>query len=138
MTIEELLRKESDKALLDIQEELYTGKCPATGYAHTYCKSINRRIDAGLLCVHNYRKVYLPTLTKLVNSELATRYAEHKLGKQRAQIATKYVITGKLRNGVRFKPIYTDQPWNYNIWQGTIWELLDNEKRRKVKDIDNV
>lgn len=48
----------------------------------------------------------------------------------------KYVITGKLRNGKRFKAIHTDTPWNYNIWQGTVWEIVDG-KRKKVKEIYN-
>ena len=47
-----------------------------------------------------------------------------------------YVITGKLRNGKRFKAIYTDQPWNYNIFQGTVWQLV-NGKRKKLKEIYN-
>ena len=47
-----------------------------------------------------------------------------------------YVITGTLRNGSRFKPIYTTTPWHYNIWNGTIWELLDG-KRKRVKQIWN-
>lgn len=49
----------------------------------------------------------------------------------------KFVITGTLRNGRRFAPIYTDTPWHYNIWCGTIWELMENGKRRKVKSIWN-
>lgn len=49
----------------------------------------------------------------------------------------KYVITGIDRRGRRFKPIYTDQYWNYNIWQGTIWLLLENGKRKKLKEVIN-
>ena len=45
----------------------------------------------------------------------------------------KYVITGVLKNGVRFKPIHTETPWHYNIWRGTLW-LLINGKRRKIGD----
>jgi hypothetical protein len=49
----------------------------------------------------------------------------------------KYVITGILRNGTRFKPIYTDTPWHYNIWNGTVWKVLENGKRKKIKEIIN-
>jgi len=50
---------------------------------------------------------------------------------------TKYVITGTLANGRRFKPIYTNQPQCYNIYRGTLWELLDNGKRKKVLEYFN-
>lgn len=48
-----------------------------------------------------------------------------------------YVITGTLRNGQRFKPIHTTTPQCYNIWKGTLWLLLANGKRRKVKEYWN-
>jgi hypothetical protein len=48
---------------------------------------------------------------------------------------TKYVITGVLKNGRRFEPIHTDTPWHYNIWMGTLWERLEEGKRKKVSDI---
>ncbi len=48
----------------------------------------------------------------------------------------KYVITGILRNGRRFKPITTTTPQHYNIWQGTIW-LIKDGKRKLVKRIWN-
>jgi hypothetical protein len=50
---------------------------------------------------------------------------------------SKYVITGILRNGKRFKPIYTDYPKHYNIWHGTLWKLLENGKKKKVAQIIN-
>lgn len=50
---------------------------------------------------------------------------------------SKYVITGTLRNGRRFKPIYTDTPWHYNIWCGTVWRLDGSGKRKMVKRIYN-
>lgn len=40
-----------------------------------------------------------------------------------------YVITGILKNGKRFKPITTMFPWHYNIWQGTIWKLIDGKRK---------
>lgn len=46
-----------------------------------------------------------------------------------------FVITGCLKNGRRFKPIYTQTPQHYNIWKGSIWKLDDNNKRTLVKRI---
>lgn len=81
MTLEQLLAKESDSVLLDIQLELRSAKVPATGYAHAYCRKVNKLIDKGELCINptTYRKVYLPTLAKAVQKELANRYAEYLL-----------------------------------------------------------
>lgn len=81
MTLEQLLAKESDSVLLDIQLELRSAKVPATGYAHEYCRKVNKLIDKGELCINptTYRKVYLPTLAKTVQKELANRYAEYLL-----------------------------------------------------------
>ena len=58
--------------------------------------------------------------------------------KQRTQEELKhmYVITGILKNGRRFKPFTTRTPQHYNIWNGTIWELIDG-KRKLVKRIYN-
>lgn len=76
MTLEQLLAKTSDGDLLDTQEELLSGVVPATGYAHDFCRKVNRMIDKGELCINptTYRKVYLPTLAKAVQKELARRY----------------------------------------------------------------
>lgn len=76
MTLEQLLTKTSDGDLLDIQEELISGVVPSTGYAHSFCRRVNRMIDKGELCINptTYRKVYLPTLAKAVQKELARRY----------------------------------------------------------------
>lgn len=49
----------------------------------------------------------------------------------------KYVITGTNINGSRFTPIYTNKPQCYNIYRGTIWQLLDNGKRKKINSIWN-
>lgn len=80
MTLEQLLANEKDGVLLDIQRELSSAIVPATGYAHGYCRKVNRMIDAGKLCINptSYRKVYLPTLAKAVQKELANRWA-HKV-----------------------------------------------------------
>ncbi len=48
----------------------------------------------------------------------------------------RFVITGTLRNGKRFKPIHTDTPRNYNIWKGTLWEII-NGKRKRVLEYFN-
>lgn len=77
MTLAELLAKEEDGTLLDIYEEIATGIVPATGYAHQYCRKVNKMIDAGELCINptRYRRVYLPSLSKAVLREMAARYA---------------------------------------------------------------
>jgi hypothetical protein len=49
---------------------------------------------------------------------------------------SKFVITGTLKNGKRFKPIYTNTPECYNIWKGTLWDISSG-KRKKVKDYFN-
>lgn len=49
-----------------------------------------------------------------------------------------YVITGKLKSGKRFKPIHTETPQHYNIWSGTIWQIMPTDgKRRLIKRIYN-
>lgn len=76
MTLEQLLKKTDDGVLLDIQEELLSGVVPATGPAHSFVRHVNRMIDKGELCINptTYRKVYLPTLAKAVQKEMARRY----------------------------------------------------------------
>lgn len=49
----------------------------------------------------------------------------------------KYVITGTDRSGKRFKPIHTDTPQHYNIWRGTVWEVLPDGTRKKVHEYLN-
>lgn len=43
-----------------------------------------------------------------------------------------YIITGTLKNGKRFSPIYTNTPQHYNIWCGSLWKELDG-KRKLIK-----
>lgn len=76
MTLEQLLKKTDDSVLLDIQEELLSGVVPATGPSHSFVRHVNRMIDKGELCINptTYRKVYLPTLAKSVQKEMARRY----------------------------------------------------------------
>lgn len=77
MTLEELLMKEDDNVILDIYTELESCVVPATGYAHAYCRKVNKLINAGELCTvrDKYRNVYLPTLSKMIFKEMARRYA---------------------------------------------------------------
>lgn len=81
MTLEQLLANEQAGVLLNIQRELAEAIVPATGYAHEYCRKVNRMIDKGELCINptTYRKVYLPTLSKAVHKELARRWTEVKM-----------------------------------------------------------
>ena len=76
MTLEQLLEKTSDGDLMDIYNEIHIQVVPATGYAHEFCRKVNRMIDKGTMCINptTYRKVYLPTLAKVVEKELARRY----------------------------------------------------------------
>ena len=80
-TLEQLLKVTPDEELIDIQIEIMNAVVPATGYAHSFCRKINRMIDQGTLCINptTYRKVYLPTLVKAVQKELARRYVEKVL-----------------------------------------------------------
>lgn len=48
----------------------------------------------------------------------------------------KYVITGVDRNNKRFAPIHTNTPQHYNIWQGSLWKLV-NGKRKLVSTYCN-
>jgi hypothetical protein len=83
-TLEQLLRVTPDEELIDIQIEIMNAVVPATGYAHGFCRKVNKMIDKGTLCINptTYRKVYLPTLVKAVQKELACRYVEKvRMGK---------------------------------------------------------
>ena len=76
MTLEQLLEKTSDGDLMDIYNEIHSQVVPATGYAHAFCRKVNKMIDKGELCINpsSYRKVYLPTLIRAIEKELACRY----------------------------------------------------------------
>ena len=77
MTLEQLLQKEPDDIILDIYYELESCVVPATGYAHAYCRKVNKLINAGELQTvrDKYRNVYLPTLSKMIFKEMSRRYA---------------------------------------------------------------
>lgn len=84
MNLEQLLHKEQDGVLLDIQLELLQEVVPTNGAAHQYCRKVNKMIDAGNLCINpnTYRRIYLPTLARAVQKELARRYVEYMLYKK--------------------------------------------------------
>lgn len=79
MNLEQLLRKEPDGVLLDMQLELMENVIPATGYVQAYRRKVNKMIDAGNLCINsaNYRRLYLPTMAHAIQKELARRYVMH-------------------------------------------------------------
>lgn len=76
LTLEELLAREDDGVLLDIEAELISSIVPATGYTHAYIRKVNAMINDGAMCINptTYRKVYLPTFAKAVHKELARRW----------------------------------------------------------------
>lgn len=49
---------------------------------------------------------------------------------------TVYIITGVDAHGKRFKPIHTYTPQHYNIYNGSIWNIV-NDKRKLIKRIIN-
>lgn len=78
LTLEILLKRESNGVLLDIWCELSSGIVPATGHAHRYCRAVNRMIDSGDMCINptSFRKVYLPSLSKAIYKEMSDRFAQ--------------------------------------------------------------
>lgn len=77
MTVQELLSKAPDEKIMEMYEELETGVVPTTSACREMIKRVNRMIDRGTLCINpsTYRKIYLPSLAKLVYAEMAKRYA---------------------------------------------------------------
>ena len=78
MTLEELLMHTPDGTLLDMQLELLRAVVPTTGATHNFRRKVNKMIDRGELCINptTYRKVYLPSLAKAVQREMARRYTQ--------------------------------------------------------------
>lgn len=77
MTVQQLLAKAPDEKIMDMYEELESGIVPTTSACRQIIRQVNRMIDKGTLCINpsSYRKIYLPSLAKLVYAEMATRYA---------------------------------------------------------------
>lgn len=51
---------------------------------------------------------------------------------------SKYKVTGKLRNGQRFKAIKTDSysyAMSINLWNGTVWEKQPDGKWKAIKRV---
>ena len=80
-TLEEYLSVTKDETLLSMYEEIHAAVIPATSVTQDFRRKVNRMIDKGELCINptTYRKVYLPTLVKAVQKELARRYVERVL-----------------------------------------------------------
>ncbi len=76
-TVDKLMAKIDSHIMLGIFDELNEGVVPSSGLARTLVRDINHMIDSGTLCIdrHTYRKLYLPTLAKAVQKEMARRYA---------------------------------------------------------------
>lgn len=77
MTVQQLLAKAPDEKIMEMYEELECGVVPTTSACRKMIKQVNCMIDQGILCINpsTYRKIYLPSLAKLVYAEMATRYA---------------------------------------------------------------
>lgn len=80
LTLEQVLQHVPDYNLIEMFLSVKFGIVPATSTVRKFCREINKRIDKGEMCIGpNYRKVYLPTLAKAINAELARRYVERIL-----------------------------------------------------------
>ena len=79
LTLEKLLRSVDDKDLLNMHEELESGEIPSTSYCHEFCRKVNHMVDRGELCVKagSYRHMYMPTISRAVDKEMARRYSEY-------------------------------------------------------------
>ena len=77
-TLKDLVSREDDKVLLSIHEEIAKRVVPETSCSQDYLRTVNKMINKGTLCINStsYRRVYMPTLIKEVNAELASRYAK--------------------------------------------------------------
>lgn len=80
LTLEQVLQNVSDYSLIEMFLSIKCGIVPATSTVRKFCRKINKLIDEGKVCIGpSYRKIYLPTLAKAINAELARRYAERIL-----------------------------------------------------------
>jgi len=80
LTLEQVLQHVPDYNLIEMFLSIKFGIVPATSTVRRFCRKINKLIDEGEMCIGpNYRKVYLPTLAKAINAELARRYVERIL-----------------------------------------------------------
>lgn len=80
-TLESYIAVLSDRDLLGVFDELYSGRIPRDGEAHALRKIINEFIDDGKMeATSNFRNVYIKTIAPLVYRELAHRYAQNMDG----------------------------------------------------------
>lgn len=87
MTLQTLLERASDAELLDINLEIMNGVVPATSHCHSFLRKVNKMIDNGDLCINptKFRKLYLPSLAREVQRELASRYTYTLLGMRKLE-----------------------------------------------------
>lgn len=104
MTVQQLLAKAPDETIMDMYEELESGVVPTTSACRQMIKRANRMIDQGKLCINpsTYRKIYLPSLAKLVYAEMASRYAWDMRHKYEVPNHMKPVDFDKMMEGVEF------------------------------------
>lgn len=78
MTLEELLTKTPDGVLLDMGIEILNAVIPTDSKTQEFRRKVNKMIDRGELCINptTYRKVYLPSLIRAVQREMARRYTQ--------------------------------------------------------------
>lgn len=125
MTLEELLMKEDDSVILNIYNELESCVVPATGYAHAYCRKVNKLINAGQLCTvrDKYRNVYLPTLSKMIFKEMSRRYAQ-VLYNQKTMLSIEYDAPTEVKtNGDDIEDSIEDP--RTCIWCGEVFARAD-------------
>lgn len=103
MTVQQLLAKAPDEKIMEMYEELECGVVPTTSACRKMIKQVNRLIDQGTLCINpsTYRKIYLPSLARLVYAEMAMRYAWDMRHKFEVPDHMAHVDFDKLMEGVR-------------------------------------
>lgn len=103
MTVQQLLAKAPDEKIMEMYEELECGVVPATSACRKMIRQINHMIDQGTLCINpsTYRKIYLPSLARLVYAEMAMRYAWDMRHKFEVPDHMTSIDFDKLMKGVR-------------------------------------
>jgi hypothetical protein len=74
--INRYLKSLPEKQLIEMASEIRSGYAPANGPTKKFNKLINRKIDNGEVAINptQYRRIYLPTLSKLILAECTDRY----------------------------------------------------------------
>lgn len=103
MTVQQLLAKAPDEKIMEMYEELECSVVPTTSACRKMLKQVNRMIDQGTLCINpnTYRKIYLPSLARLVYAEMAMRYAWDMRHKFEVPDHMTSIDFDKLMEGVR-------------------------------------